>query len=32
VCRSCHHTPHVADDWDLSLAWSKIIGPGHGKD
>jgi hypothetical protein len=32
VCRSCHHAPHVADDWDLSLAWSKIIGPGHGKD
>jgi hypothetical protein len=32
VCRSCHHTPHVADDWDLPLAWSKIIGPGHGKD
>jgi hypothetical protein len=32
VCRGCHHTPHVADDWDLSLSWSKIIGPGHGKD
>jgi hypothetical protein len=31
VCRSCHHAPHVADDWDLLLAWSKIIGPGHGR-
>lgn len=30
VCRSCHHTPHVADDWDLLLSWSKIVGDGHG--
>jgi hypothetical protein len=29
VCKSCHHTPHVADDWDISLSWSKIVGPGH---
>jgi hypothetical protein len=32
VCRGCHHTPHVAEDWDLLLSWSKIIGPGHGQD
>jgi hypothetical protein len=31
VCRSCHNVPHVADDWDAALAWTKIIGPGHGK-
>jgi hypothetical protein len=31
VCRGCHQTPHVADDWDNSLAWSKIVGPGHGE-
>jgi cytochrome c554/c'-like protein len=31
VCRGCHHAPHVADDWDAALAWSKIIGPGHGE-
>jgi hypothetical protein len=30
VCRACHHTPHVADDWDLQASWSKIIGEGHG--
>jgi hypothetical protein len=31
VCRGCHHTPHVADDWDITAAWSKIVGPGHGE-
>lgn len=31
VCRSCHETPHVSDDWDVSLAWSKIVGEGHGE-
>jgi hypothetical protein len=30
VCKSCHHTPHVADDWDIETAWSRIIGEGHG--
>ena len=30
TCRSCHHAPHVADDWDLKQSWQKIIGPGHG--
>lgn len=30
VCRSCHHTPHVADDWDVATALPKILGPGHG--
>jgi hypothetical protein len=27
---SCHHPPHVHSEWDVDLAWSKIIGPGHG--
>lgn len=31
VCRGCHQTPHVADDWDLAASWSKIIGKGHGE-
>lgn len=31
TCRSCHHAPHVSDDWDLSQAWKKIVGPGHGQ-
>ena len=31
TCRSCHHTPHVADDWDVTQAWLQIIGPGHGE-
>jgi 2',3'-cyclic-nucleotide 2'-phosphodiesterase (5'-nucleotidase family) len=31
VCRSCHHTPHVADDWNLLSSWSKIVGEGHGE-
>jgi cytochrome c554/c'-like protein len=31
VCRGCHNTPHVADDWDAALAWTKIIGQGHGE-
>jgi len=30
VCRGCHHTPHVADDWNVELAWPHIVGPGHG--
>lgn len=30
VCRSCHHTPHVADDWDVATALPKVLGPGHG--
>jgi 2',3'-cyclic-nucleotide 2'-phosphodiesterase (5'-nucleotidase family) len=29
-CKSCHHAPHVADDWDVGLAWPKVLGPGHG--
>lgn len=29
---SCHHPPHVSDDWDVTQAWPHIIGPGHGKD
>jgi Cytochrome c554 and c-prime len=32
MCRGCHHTPHVADDWDLLSSWRKIVGPGHGED
>lgn len=31
VCKGCHQTPHVADDWDVSLAWPKIVGAGHGE-
>jgi 2',3'-cyclic-nucleotide 2'-phosphodiesterase (5'-nucleotidase family) len=31
VCRGCHHTPHVADDWNAKEAWQHIIGPGHGQ-
>lgn len=30
TCRSCHHTPHVLDDWDVRASWQKIVGPGHG--
>lgn len=29
VCRGCHETPHVADDWDVRAAWAKILGDGH---
>ena len=29
--QSCHHTPHVHDDWDVKKAWKGIVGPGHGK-
>ncbi len=28
---SCHHPPHVNADWNVGLAWTKIIGPGHGR-
>ncbi|HTV24939.1 MAG TPA: multiheme c-type cytochrome [Polyangiaceae bacterium] len=31
VCKGCHHTPHVADDWSAAVSWSKIVGPGHGE-
>jgi hypothetical protein len=31
VCGSCHHTPHVAEDWKAEQAWPHIIGPGHGQ-
>lgn len=30
VCESCHHPPHVADDWMAVAVWSKLLGPGHG--
>jgi hypothetical protein len=29
--QSCHHPPHVRDDWDVKEAWKGILGPGHGK-
>lgn len=29
--QSCHHPPHVHDDWDVKKAWNGIVGPGHGK-
>lgn len=31
VCKSCHHAPHVADDWDVNAAWPHVLGPGHGR-
>jgi hypothetical protein len=31
VCRGCHQTPHVAEDWNAQDAWQHIIGPGHGQ-
>lgn len=32
LCASeCHHPPHVKEDWDVKQAWTKIVGPGHGK-
>ena len=30
LCVTCHHPPHVADDWDVKQAWPHIIGAGHG--
>jgi hypothetical protein len=30
LCSSCHHTPHVHEDWDVNEAWKHIIGKGHG--
>jgi hypothetical protein len=30
TCRSCHHAPHVADDWSYEQAWPHIVGEGHG--
>lgn len=30
TCRSCHHAPHVADDWSHEQAWPHIVGEGHG--
>jgi hypothetical protein len=27
----CHHPPHVPSTWSVDVAWSQIIGPGHGK-
>jgi len=30
ACKGCHHPPHVAEDWNVGLAWPKILGKGHG--
>lgn len=27
----CHHPPHVPSTWSVDVAWSQILGPGHGK-
>ena len=27
----CHHPPHVKSDWDVRVAWPKILGKGHGR-
>lgn len=26
----CHHPPHVHPGWSADVAWTKIVGPGHG--
>lgn len=26
---SCHHPPHVGDDWSVDEAWPHIVGEGH---
>jgi len=31
LCPTCHHPPHVHEDWSADLAWTKIVGPGHGR-
>lgn len=31
LCPTCHHSPHVHDDWRAEEAFPKIIGPGHGR-
>lgn len=28
---SCHHPPHVGAEWQVDIAWAKILGPGHGR-
>lgn len=28
---ACHHPPHVKKDWSVDRAWTKILGPGHGR-
>ncbi|HSC86719.1 MAG TPA: multiheme c-type cytochrome [Polyangiaceae bacterium] len=31
LCAStCHHPPHVGENWNVTTAWPKILGPGHG--
>lgn len=30
LCPTCHHPPHVEEDWTVTEAWPHIIGPGHG--
>ncbi len=32
VCQKCHHTPHVADDWSVTEAWTHVVGVDHGAD
>jgi hypothetical protein len=31
LCQTCHHPPHVGEDWSAERAFSLIVGPGHGK-
>lgn len=31
LCPTCHHSPHVHDDWSAEQAFTKIVGPGHGR-
>ncbi len=30
LCTTCHHPPHVKEDWTVGAAWPHLIGPGHG--
>jgi hypothetical protein len=31
LCPTCHHPPHVHEDWSADEAFTKIVGPGHGQ-
>jgi len=31
LCPTCHHSPHVHEDWSAEEAFTKIVGPGHGR-
>lgn len=31
LCPTCHHPPHVHEDWSADASFTKIVGPGHGR-